>query len=125
MQSGVSYVLQVRSRDWLGGVSTRSPAALRSIRVRDPEGRAYPSGTCGSCCHPSRGKGYDRTNYVERMCDTPLKHDFGVSPEWPFVAASGGFEQPVGTLRPPIVVDWAKGKITALLGARDGAQPEL
>lgn len=53
-----------------------------------------------------------RTSYAERKCSTPVSIERGPAPLWPYVAADGGFEQPIGTLAPPLVVDWATGKIT-------------
>ena len=62
---------------------------------------------------PSLGSsGYLRYNYAERKCATPLKLDSGPVPLWPYVAIVGGYEQPSGQMRPPIVVDWVSGHIT-------------
>ncbi|GAC1385544.1 MAG: hypothetical protein NVSMB42_05010 [Herpetosiphon sp.] len=60
---------------------------------------------------PLEEKSVLRTNYSERKCTTPLDIDRGISPLWPYVAFSGGYEQPVGKLRPPIVVDWDQAKV--------------
>jgi len=108
---GASYDPKFGLGGWAAQVSPGTHVV--DVMVRDPEGVGVPRWDLRQLLPPFPGQGDYRTNYVERMCDTPLKHDFGVSPEWPFVAISGGFEQPVGTLRPPIVVDWATGKITA------------
>lgn len=82
-----------------------------AIRVRDPTQSGIPQWALRTLLPSFKGRQYLRSNYVERMCGSPATHEYGVSPLWPYVAASGGFEQPVGVLRPPIVVNWDKGKI--------------
>lgn len=54
-----------------------------------------------------------RTTYAERKCATPISIQTGVSPAWPFIADDSefGFEQSVGILRPPILVDWEVGRV--------------
>lgn len=54
-----------------------------------------------------------RTAYVERKCSSPLRIEEGPFPGWPFVASDPtlGYEQKSGILRPPIVVDWAAGRV--------------
>lgn len=83
-----------------------------SIRVRDPKNTGTPKWDLRELVPPFSRKAVVRTSYVESECQAPLQHKVGVSPAWPYVAKAGGFEQPVGALRPPIVVDWATGKVT-------------
>jgi len=95
---------------WTAGIKAGEPAA--SIEVRDPGLEGVPKWDLRSLLPSFPGEAYYRSNYAERKCKTPLEIDLGVSPLWPFVAWTGGYEQPNGALRPPIVVDWQKGKIT-------------
>ncbi len=59
------------------------------------------------------GDGVYRSNYAQRTGPGPLQFLPSVSPFWPYVALSGGFTQPNGELDPPIVVNWANGKVVA------------
>lgn len=58
------------------------------------------------------GSGYVRGNYAQRECFTHISWGSSPSPDWPFVAFSGGFLQPSGEVVPPIVVNWSTGKVT-------------
>jgi hypothetical protein len=88
------------------------------------------------------GDGYKRANYAQRTCSTTPRREPSISVGWPYVATENatesafgipvtslsptsynppksgsdvpGFTQAPGPLRPPILVDWAAGKITAL-----------
>ena len=83
-----------------------------AIQVRDLRAEGVPLWDLRSLIPDFPGRGYYRTNYVERRCATPLVLQPGVSPAWPFVAAAGSFEQERGKLLPPIVVDWQRARIT-------------
>lgn len=95
---------------WVAAMRPGEPAAR--ILVRDPAGSGVPTWDLRSLLRDFPGQGYYRTNYAERTCLSPLTHDLGVSPQWPYVAQGGGYEQPNGRLRPPIVVDWGHSRIT-------------
>lgn len=95
---------------WTGRVAPGEPAAR--ITVRDAAGSGLPTWDLRALLPDFGRSGFLRTNYAEQTCTTPLLVDLGVSPLWPFVARDGAYEQPIGTLRPPIVVDWPRGKIT-------------
>lgn len=83
-----------------------------TIRVRDPKHTGLPQWDLRQLVPTFGDSAYYRTNYAEKKCATPLKVELGASPQWPYVALSGMFEQLVGSLRPPIVVNWQTGKIT-------------
>lgn len=61
---------------------------------------------------PFPGEGFYRTNYAQREC--PGHPAWGPTVErlWPYVSTSRGFLEPSGVIEPPIVVDWATGKVT-------------
>ncbi len=82
------------------------------IQVRDEDRDGLPDWDLRRLIPEFPGKGYYRTNYMERKCFTPTQVDRGVFPAWPYVASSGTYEQEPGTFRPPIVVDWETGKIS-------------
>lgn len=54
-----------------------------------------------------------RTAYVERKCSAPLRIEGGPFPKWPFIGGDPtlAYEQGANILRPPIVVDWAAGRV--------------
>lgn len=95
---------------WTSEIEPGQPAV--TIEVRDPEGKGLPQWDLRSLLPDFWMRGYLRTNYAERRCDSPATIEAGMLPEWPFVALEGGFEQPVGRLLPPIVVNWDAGRIT-------------
>lgn len=106
---GGGYEPETGFSRWTAEVELGEPAV--EIKVRDPNHDGVPDWDLRSLLPRFVGKGYLRTNYTERKCDSPLEHHSGPSPLWPFVAQDGHFEQPVGRLYPPIVVDWQRGKI--------------
>ena len=81
------------------------------IVVRDANSDGFPDWDWRTMLPEFPNRGDLRTNYAERTCNSPVAIDPGVSPQWPFVALDGGFEQPTGIFRPPIVVDWETGRI--------------
>lgn len=95
---------------WTSEIEPGQPAV--AIEVRDPEGNGWPQWDLRSLLPDFGMRGYYRTSYAERRCDSPATIERGMLPEWPFVATEGGFQQPVGRLLPPIVVDWYSGRIT-------------
>ena len=95
---------------WVRAVPRGAPSA--TISVRDPEHTGMPLWDLRSLIPEFKGLGFYRTNYAERKCDSPVSIDLGVSPVWPYVAASGDYEQASGKMRPPIVVDWAQNRIS-------------
>lgn len=107
---GASSDLKFGSAGWLKDAKPGEP--LVTIQVRDPAYEGIPKWDWRNLIPTFNGKGYYRTNYAERECQTPIKIDIGVSPLWPYVAASDGFEQAVGKFTPPIGVDWERGKVT-------------
>ena len=95
---------------WSGLVALGEPAVQIKARDRDQDG--IPDWDLRFMLPPFTGRSYYRGNYVEKKCESPVEIDYGVSPLWPYVASQGGYEQVTGQQRPPIVVDWGKGKIT-------------
>lgn len=95
--------------EWPGLLDAQTPNA--QILVRDTDGDGLPDWDWRTMLPDFPNRGDLRTNYAERKCESPVTIDSGVSPEWPFVAFDGGFEQKAGIFRPPIVVDWATGQI--------------
>ncbi|HLO28813.1 MAG TPA: helix-turn-helix domain-containing protein, partial [Anaerolineales bacterium] len=81
-------------------------------KVRDPAKQGIPEWDFRYVLKPLPGRADIHTNYAERKCKTPMNINLGISPLWPYVAESGGYELPNGQLRPPIIVDWEKGKVT-------------
>lgn len=95
---------------WTGLVKPGEPAV--KIQVRDPESSGLPKWDLRLLVPSFEGQGFYRTNYAERKCNTPVERERSVSPLWPFVAETGAYEQPNRKFRPPIVVDWARGRVT-------------
>lgn len=81
------------------------------IIVRDVNSDGFPDWDWRTMLPEFPNRGDLRTNYAERKCASPVAIDPGASPQWPFVALGGSFEQPTGIFRPPIVVDWETGRI--------------
>lgn len=107
---GAGYDSSSGFKGWAARVA---PGELSvKIQVRDTDADGIPDWELRQLVPAFPGRGYLRTNYTERKCDTPTEVDLGVSPAWSFVATGGGYEQATGIFRPPIVVDWATGKIT-------------
>jgi len=106
---GGGYTPEEGFTRWTARVAPGEPAVR--IRVRDPNEDGVPDWDWRSLLPKFIGNGYLRTNYPERKCESPLQQHRGLSPLWPFVAAKGHFEQPVGHLYPPIVMNWQQGKI--------------
>lgn len=107
---GAGYDPKFGLQGWASAVKYGDEAV--SIQVRDPQGEGLPKWDWRTLTPPFGSRGYYHTNYAERKCSSPTKIEQGITPEWPFVAENGGYEQPVGTLLPPIVVDWNKGLIS-------------
>jgi hypothetical protein len=107
---GGGYDVKTGPSSWTALIKPGEPAV--NIKVRDPNQEGIPKSDLRSLLPAFPGHGYYRTNYAERKCSSPLNIDRGVAPPWPYVAQVGEFEQPVGKLQPPIVVDWEKGRIT-------------
>lgn len=97
--------------EWPALLSPGDPAA--QIIVRDPSADGLPDWDWRTMLPEFPNRGDARTNYAERQCPSPVAVDPGLSPAWPYVARGGGFEQTVGRFRPPIVVDWAAGRVAA------------
>ena len=95
---------------WAPAMQPGQPAVR--VIVRDPDGDGIPDWDWRSLLPAFPNRGYYRTNYAEKKCDTPTEGDPGVSPLWPYVAWNGEYEQDNGRLRPPIVVDWQSGRLT-------------
>ncbi len=113
---GQAYAMWGESYDPVGGpggpaahIQPGDPAV--SIRVR-PGPSGWPRWDERRLLPGFGNSGYIRYNYAERKCDGPLQQDPGLTPLWPYVAATGGYEQPSGQLRAPLVVDWTKARIT-------------
>lgn len=107
---GSGYNKQSGPTGWTTLMRRGEPAVR--INVHDEDNDGFPDWDLRTMIPSFPGRGYLRTNYAERRCSTPHTFEPGVVPQWPFVALDGGFEQPVGQLRAPIVVDWDQGKIT-------------
>ena len=84
---------------------------LVEITVRR-DATGYPHWDLRQAVPEARRAGYARANYAERTCSPPAHVESGVSPDWPFVAAEGGFFPKRGQLEPPIKVDWTGRVIT-------------
>lgn len=82
-----------------------------SIKVRDTDADGIPDWDLRNVIPPFPGRGYIRSNYAQRKCDTPTTLDYGLSPLWPYITSIGSYEQTNGYFRGPIVVDWESGKI--------------
>ncbi|MBW7959759.1 MAG: hypothetical protein H3C69_09400, partial [Candidatus Promineofilum sp.] len=95
--------------EWPGLIGLQDRNA--EIVVRDVNGDGLPDWDWRTMVPEFPNRGYLRTNYAERKCDSPVTIDSGVSPQWPFVAFAGDFLQPTGVFRPPIAVDWLTGQI--------------
>lgn len=95
--------------DWTSLLAPDTPNA--QIYTMDTNSDGLPDWDWRTMLPDFPNRGDYRTNYAERKCDSPLTVDAGVSPQWPYVAFDGGFEQQTGIFRPPIVVDWATGQI--------------
>lgn len=98
------------SEAWLTEVSAEEESVF--IKVRDGEPNGNPAWDLRQLLPPFGTRGYIRVNYAEAKCDTPVEVLPSVSPQWPLVTAGGGYEQLPGTLRPPIVVDWERARVT-------------
>lgn len=107
---GGGYSPETGPQSWGALVRPGQPAV--SVKIRDPDGEGLPLWDLRLLIPDFPNRGFIRTHYVERKCHTPTQVDLGASPRWPFVAEAGSFEQPAGVLRPPIVVDWQRGRIT-------------
>ena len=89
------------------------PGALAfEIRTADPEGIGVPRWDLRHLVPGFPNRGVVRGTYAERTCSTPLAPEPSASPEWPYVALAGNFEQAPGRFQPPIVVDWERAQIT-------------
>jgi hypothetical protein len=97
-------------RGWEAQVADGQPSVR--ISTRDPDGSGVPVWDLRELIPTFSLRGYYRVNYAESMCATALRVEESVSPEWPYVAETGRFEQLVGRVAPPIVVDWSRGRIT-------------
>ncbi len=97
------------SGEWAQLLAPGEPAA--HIQIRDTDGDGVPDWDLRSMIPEFPGRGYLHVNYAERRCSTPEAADRGVSPEWPYIALAGTFEQQPGRFRPPIVIDWETGKV--------------
>ena len=82
------------------------------IMVRDENHDGIPDWELRSMVPTFYGRADIRSNYAERKCDSTATLDPGVFPTWPYISNAGGFEQPSGGLRPPVVVDFNSGLIT-------------
>jgi hypothetical protein len=83
------------------------------ILVGDSDGDGLPDWDWRTMLLNYPGRGDYRSSYAERKCPSPISMDGGPFPTWPFVAGHShlGYEQAPGTYRPPIVVDWAAGRV--------------
>ncbi len=107
--AGTSYDEELGPQGWPEFVQ-RGELAV-NITVRDPELSGLPQWELRLLEPAFQGRGYFRSTYAERKCETPIEAKLGVSPLWPFVALDGAYELGRGEQRPPIVVDWQAGKI--------------
>ena len=82
-----------------------------SIMVRDTDTDGIPDWDLRNVIPSFPGRGFIRSNYAQRKCDTPTTLDQGISPMWPYLSSAGGYEQLNASLRGPIVADWDSGKI--------------
>jgi len=108
--SGTSYDEELGPQGWPEFVQ-RGELAV-NITVRDPELSGLPQWELRLLEPAFQGRGYFRSTYAERKCETPIEAKLGVSPLWPFVALEGGYELARGEQRPPIVVDWQAAKVS-------------
>lgn len=99
MWSAETYLQWVDPGEQLATIQTRMDAA------------GVPRWDLRQLTPPLEGKGVLRTNYAERTCPSPITRDPSISPAWPYIAVSGEYKQTYGHLQPPIVVDWANGRI--------------
>ena len=95
---------------WAAIVEPYEPTV--KISVRDPEYTGIPLWDMRQLLPEFPLQGFIRFNYTERKCSTVLEHGLGISPQWPFIRITGHYEQPVGSIFPPIVVDWDRSLIT-------------
>ena len=88
-----------------------SDEKIVEISIRDTDNDGLPDWDFRKIIPTLKGFGILRTNYVEKMCSFPVNLEDSISPLWPYVAFDGRFEQGVNALRPPIVMDWEKGRV--------------
>lgn len=100
---GGGYDSAVGPTSWTAEMEQGEPAV--AITVRDTDRDGIPDWDLRQLLPNFPGRGYIRTAYSERMCSTPVRQREGPIADWPFIRFEGGFEQPVGELVPPIVVD--------------------
>ena len=96
------------------GMSDERLAA--TISVRDPAAEGVPDWDLRRLVPAFSGRGFVRTAYAERKCNTPLEIEPGLSPLWPFIASPETrvhqlLQQTPGRLTPPIIVDWETGEV--------------
>jgi len=82
-----------------------------NIKVRDTNADGIPDWDLRNVLPLFPGQGFIRSNYAERKCDSPAAIDYGMSPLWPYISPTGGYEQTNASFRGPIVVDLKSGKI--------------
>ncbi len=100
---------------WLSEVTAGSSRPMVRIQTGDPDNTGVPQWDLRRLLPWFPGKGYYRTNYAERQCDSPSTQQPTVLSAWPFIATDAvgaRFEQPNGLSVPPIVVDWERGVVT-------------
>jgi len=107
---GADYTSKTGFESWAREVKPNELSV--KMEIRDPKQEGLPLWDWRSLMPPFPGRGYYRTNYIERKCNTPTQINLGLSPLWPYVAVAGEFLQEPGVLNPPILVDWPKGRLT-------------
>jgi hypothetical protein len=107
---GTDYDPKSGPQGWAAEIEPGSPASRITVRDRDEDG--IPDWDLRQLIPEFPNRGYLRVNYAERMCASPLEIDPGILPLWPFVGVSGGFEQPVAKLLPPIILDPEQARVT-------------
>lgn len=110
---GAETDLNFPDSGWMGALPAGFSEPTVRVRVADPAQTGVPQWDLRELLPPFSGQGYYRTNYAERRCDSPLALRPTVVAAWPYIAQNPfGFEQPIGQLAPPIVVDWERGVVT-------------
>src|SRR5665648_185487 len=99
---GAGYDTELGPQGWASEIKPGQLAV--TIEVRDEDKDGIPDWELRQLRPEFSGYAVYRVDYAERKCKTETKRDWGIFPQWPYIASSGGYEQLTGVFRPPIVV---------------------
>ena len=97
------------AESWISEVVENQEVA--KIQVRDPLHTGLPDWELRQLTPPFHRMGILRTQYSERQCKTDTAHLASITPLWPYITHSGGYEQHNGRFSPPLKVNWEQGRI--------------